>query len=85
MTRKICLENKNAMKEAKPLEVTGFTRALSMVTLSLRLKIMRVVAERTVRGRGRMTRSITLTIEKRRLEFDGVQNKRNTDLLTCLL
>lgn len=29
-----------------------------------------------------MTRSITLTIEKRRLEFDGVRNKGNTDLFT---
>jgi hypothetical protein len=29
-----------------------------------------------------MTRSITLTIEKRGFEFDGVPNKRNTALLT---
>jgi hypothetical protein len=32
-----------------------------------------------------MARSITLTMEKSRLEFDRVQNKRNTDLLTCIL
>jgi hypothetical protein len=31
---------------------------------------------------GKMTRSIALTIEKRRLEFEGVRNKGNTDLLT---
>jgi len=55
-----------------------------VVTYSLHLKIMRVAAERrvVVVVGGRMTRSIRLKIEKRRLDFDGVRNKRNTDLLT---
>jgi len=72
-------------KESKKFVSYKFlTGTLAVVTHSLHLKIMRVAAERrvVVGVGGRMTRSITLTIEKRRLDFDGVRNKGNTDLLT---
>jgi hypothetical protein len=90
MKRKIFLENINTIKKAKVWKLQVTTGTLAVVTHSIHLKIMRVAAERrvvvvvvvVVGGGGRMTRSITLTIEKRRLEFDGVWNKGNTDLLT---